>query len=144
MLRRLSDWDRKLVAFVAETRSAPYELGAQDCAAWALRAIDVQCGTHHADALRGAYADFDGARRYLASRGWATAADACLELCGAPLRRVHYAQRGDVLHRPDADDPGVLLVVLGDVVASPGPFGLLFTSFRVALTGTMVAYPVGR
>ena len=145
-MTRLPNWPRLLHAFVDETRTAPFEWSWQDCCVWALRALDAMCGTGHAALIRGQYADGDGAIAYGALRGWRTAADACAEFCGEPLARPSRMQRGDILYRPlDSYAFGTLLVYVGDdQIVGPDANGLMVFPRRIAMVGTMTAYPGAR
>lgn len=144
---RCWDWEKRWHAFLGETRNRPFAFGEQDCALWALRAIDAMCDTAFATPLRGTYDSLDGARAVCAACGWTTLIDGCAELFGAPLASVLLAQRGDVIVIPPrAEDPlGVALIQGGDAVYGAAATGVQAFPHRVfRLLPGVVAYAMGR
>lgn len=146
MTPRLPDWRVRLTAFVAATRAEPFAWGVQDCALWAVRAIDAMCGTEYAVPIVGQYSSADGAVAYAQARGWRTAADACRDVCGEPLPRVGLAEDGDVCSRPLPMFPwGTVLVRDGDLLVGPEDLGLVSVPWRAAIFDPRwTAFPVGR
>jgi hypothetical protein len=146
MVVRQWDWERRLHRYIAATQATPFALGQQDCALWALGAVDAMCGTALAAPFVGTYDTLDGARAVFAARGWAAVADAAAALVGPRLAHVALAQRGDVLCLPPRDaEPLGIAMILGDgVIWGAGMDGAHPLPLRVTRVAPFEAFRVGR
>lgn len=140
--KKYPGWDKRLEAALAAVQApppapewfdyrpvhlarhvpAPFVYGERDAFVWPLQVVDQLCtlspiaSSTIADPIVGQYNDAAGLVAYAASRGWSTAADACVELLGDPLAgssAVKRAHRGDIVYRPGAPDGLTLLVMVG-------------------------------
>jgi|GEM_PF-4037427 len=133
MVTRAWDWEKRLHRYVGETQPVPFAYGSQDCALWALGAVDAMCDSALAAEFTAQYFTLDGAVAIFAARGWATMTDAATALIGPAHRHVSHVRRGDLAIRaPELpDDPLGIPFVMGDGVI----WGPTATGVR--------AYPVG-
>jgi hypothetical protein len=69
---RLTDWETRLSAFVAENRDQPYQWGAWDCLLFACAAVEAITGEDPASPYRGLYSDKKGSTEALREFGQGT------------------------------------------------------------------------
>ncbi len=123
---RRPDWPERLAALIEERRRAPFRWGAQDCCLLAADAVVAMTGEDPATAWRGRYTSEVEAEALLGPAGGLEAmVAAALAEFGAAECSPAFAQRGDVALVLAGNQP-TMGVVLGDVVAAPGPEGLTF------------------
>lgn len=125
-IARAPDWPERLAELVETRLETPFAWGTHDCVAWAADAVLALTGRDPLAELRGTYATEaeaeaiiagDGNLYRLVSRLWAEA--------GLPQCPPLLAQRGDTAWIQGANDQA-MGVVLGEVVAVPGPDRLAF------------------
>lgn len=122
---RLSDWEARLSAYLAERFDAPHAWGSNDCVMYGAGAVMAQTGVDPAGEFRGKYRSFAGAQRVLAKHG-----DGSIEsIVDAKFVRIApaYAQRGDLVMAQ-----GSLGVVIGAAALFPGEDGSHAGSVRLA------------
>lgn len=120
---RLPDWPHRLAAFVESRRAAPFSWGGNDCGAFAADAVAALTGSDPLAALRGAWADEEGAAAVIAKHGGLhRVAARCL---GKPLRHKGMARRGAVV-LASMQGVATLGVLLGSHWCAPGAGGLEF------------------
>lgn len=119
---RLTDWETRLTALVAERLQMPFAWGAHDCVLFAADCIQAVTGVDPVADLRGQWHDQSSAVRSIARLGGLQTA--VTQRMGLPVGAL-YAQRGDlVLHCRDGTE--ALAVCLGEHLAGPSESGLLF------------------
>lgn len=121
---RLQDWPERLAALVEARRTMPFAWGSHDCALFAADAIAAVTGEDPATAFRG-YASEEEAEGVLGEIGLEGMVAAALAAFGCGACHTGLVQRGDVALAMIGNQP-TMAVVLGEVVAAPGPDGLAF------------------
>lgn len=122
---RHPDWPERLAALIEERRRAPFRWGTQDCCTLAADAVLAMTDCDPMGPHRGQYADEVGADALLGPDGLEAMVAEMLAEFGAQDCPAGFAQRGDVALVLAGNQP-TMGVVLGDVVAAPGPEGLAF------------------
>lgn len=119
---RLDNWPRALADLVEARRATPFAWGSNDCATFAAEAARAITGEDYAAGQLGGYKTALGAARKLRGLGFASIED----LAAADLPEISpaFAQRGDLAIFDSAGQGPGLAVVLGQVIAAPGPGGL--------------------
>ena len=130
---RAWNWEKRLHHFVATTQPIALALGEQDCALWALRAVDAMCDTTLAEPFRGTYSTLPEAVALFAAQGWGSVEEAAVALVGPRLPTVALARRGDLLVLPPTEaEPVGIAFILGDGgFWGAGYEGVTFTPARV-------------
>lgn len=130
---RVDNWPRALDEYVELKRSAAFEWGANDCAAFAKGAVEAISDTDLSD-LDMNYRTALGAKRFLAKHDcedlWA--------LIDTRFERVDVkqAQRGDLIaHKTEDKSVGVCL---SGMFATVGDKGLIFATFDDAISAWRV------
>lgn len=150
MIQRQRDWPERLHAYIETTRFRPFAFGAQDCASWALGAVDAMCSSNLRGAVLPAYSTEEEAAAALAARGWASLQDAVVEVLGVHEINPFRAQRGDVLWCPRLPDmhgrgPGGALGILDvNAFVCPATERLAVLPFFPMIKRGAVVFPVGR
>jgi len=121
---RLQDWPERLAALVEARREAPFAWGSNDCALFAADAIIAVTGDDPAASFRG-YASEQEAEGVLRTLGLEGTVAAALAEFGCGACQPGLVQRGDVALALLGNQP-TMTVVLGEVLAGPGPEGLVF------------------
>ena len=121
---RLPDWPERLAALVEARREAPFTWGENDCALFVADAVAAVTGEDPARAFRG-YASEAEAEALLGSEGLEGLVARALAEFGCGDCPPALAQRGDVALALLGNQP-TMVVVLGEVLAGPGPQGLVF------------------
>lgn len=121
---RLQDWPERLAALVEARREAPFAWGSHDCVLFVADAILAVTGEDPAAAFRG-YASEEEAERILGAQGLEVTVAGALAEFGCGDCPPALAQRGDVALALLGNQP-TMVVVLGEVLAGPGPRGLVF------------------
>lgn len=111
---RLSDWEDRLSAYLAEMFDEPHAWGTNDCVMFGAGAAEAQTGVDPAAEFRGRYRSFAGAQQVLRPHG--TVAD----IIDHKFRRIApaFAQRGDLVMAQDS-----VGVVIGADALFPGEEG---------------------
>lgn len=123
---RLSGWELRLTAHVAEHLERPFCWGSNDCFTFPSGAEFALTGRRSFQEIIAEYNDARSAMRALERRGWSGCGDAADEIFAAlppPL-----AGRGDFATIPTTRGADALGVVVGDRVAVVGLRGLEFHS----------------
>ncbi len=116
--RRLSDWQPRLVTYLAEVARLTMAPGQYDCALFVAGAVEAQTGTDHASAFRGKYKTLRGGLRKLKQMGHADH----VALIGAHLAEIH----------PSMANPGDIAVVPGDETGAA--LGVFLSTWAAELT----------
>jgi hypothetical protein len=105
---RRDDWKQRLIAHLAEVAITPYEVGRNDCALFAARAVAAMTDVDLAAPFLGRYHTIRGGIRILRKAGYADHID----LAAAHFEEIApaFAQAGDlaVMPGPDGDALGVV------------------------------------
>jgi hypothetical protein len=111
---RLVDWEARLVAYLADTRSRPHRYGRHDCMLFLAGAIEAITGDDVGKEHRRRYRTPRGATRYLRRLGFRSP-EAMIDsmLVEKP---VGFAQRGDIVLAAD----GIPALCIGGVALCPG------------------------
>lgn len=125
---RLQDWPERLAELVEARREAPFEWGSNDCALFMGDAVAAVTGVDPMAALRG-YASEAEAEAILGEEGLEALMARTLGAFGCGECPPELAQRGDVALALLGNQP-TMVVVLGEVLAGPGPRGLVFLPMR--------------
>jgi len=122
-LVRRSDWRSQLSACVVKALKQPFEWGRHDCALFAANAILAMTGEDLARGYRGRYRTAAGAARTLQKEGFGSSEALAEQLFDeiAPVLAVD----GDICLVDGPEGP-TLGIVLGEVIAAPGPESLRF------------------
>lgn len=88
---RLSDWEARLSAYIAEKRSEPFAWGQHDCCTFSAGAVEAITGTDPMPEFRGKYDTALGSVRVLGGKTLAEVLDDKFE----PVP-IGFAQRGDL------------------------------------------------
>lgn len=121
---RLQDWPERLAALVEARRSSPFAWGSNDCALFMADAVEAVTGEEPAAAFRG-YSTEQEAEEILGAYGLEGVVARALADFGCGDCPPGLAQRGDVALALLGNQP-TMVVVLGEVLAGPGPQGLVF------------------
>lgn len=121
---RLEDWPERLAALVEARREAPFAWGQNDCALFMADAVAAVTGADPAAAFRG-YTTEAEAEAVIAEEGLEGVVARALAEFGCGDCPPGLAQRGDVALALLGNQP-TMVVVLGEVLAGPGPRGLVF------------------
>jgi 2-polyprenyl-6-methoxyphenol hydroxylase-like FAD-dependent oxidoreductase len=121
---RLQDWPERLAALLEARREAPFAWGENDCALFMADAVAAVTGEDPAAAFRG-YASEEEAEAILGADGLEGVVARALAEFGCGDCPPGLAQRGDVALALLGNQP-TMVVVLGEVLAGPGPRGLVF------------------
>ena len=121
---RLQDWPERLAALVEARRETPFAWGSNDCGLFMADAVMAVTGEDPAAALRG-YSTEEGAEAVLGEDGLEGTVARALSAIGCGDCPPALAQRGDVALALLGNQP-TMTVVLGEVLAGPGPRGLIF------------------
>lgn len=116
-MKRLPNWEPRLLATVREWSGAEHRYGSRDCMLWAAAAVKAVTGEDLAKGHRGRYRSAAGAARYL--RGLGFDSPAAMVAAHLPEIPAALARRGDIVADPD----GVPGVCLGAKVAFVGAEG---------------------
>ncbi|TXL70099.1 hypothetical protein FHP25_35855 [Vineibacter terrae] len=130
-MTRVDDWPRQLVDYVEACRLRPFAWGSHDCLQFGAGAVLALTGR---DLLGGRYVyhDAEQAAALLRDEGFESLEAAVTHHVGAPLKHYRQAGRGD-LALVELGGLQVLGVVLGVLVACPGPDGLVFPPLSQAV-----------
>lgn len=117
-LHRLAHWDLALAGYLRDRRDRPFEWGANDCASFAIGAIEAIAGrlvwpVDWSNAL-------EAARAIEAAGGLV---DAMTRSIGTPSQNWRTARRGDV-GLVDMQERASVVVCTGQTWAGPGILGL--------------------
>ncbi len=143
-------WERRLEAYIEQSRDAPFVRGENCCALWVVGAVDAVLETSYAGEICGKFSTLGEGAAFMAERGWSDLGDAVEGLMG--LQRAKgplYARRGDVILVPASeqiDSPGgTLFVCMGRlwVGRQDGEKGLLRGPMRQLLPLGVRGYHVG-
>lgn len=121
---RLQDWPERLAALVEARREVPFAWGSHDCALFMADAVAAVTGEDPAAAFRG-YTTEAEAEEILGAEGLEGVVARALAEFGCGDCPPALAQRGDVALALLGNQP-TMVVVLGEVLAGPGPRGLVF------------------
>lgn len=118
---RLSNWEARLSAYLAEVLDRPYRYGSHDCLLHVANAALAMTGVDPGAGHRGKYRTEAGAARHLRRHG----ADSPAAMMDQRFERIPpaFAQRGDAV----AGDDGIPGVCIGARAAFVGEDGLAFT-----------------
>lgn len=119
MIRRLDDWEPRLIGYVMPRMSDGFAWGRNDCALFAAGAVQAMTGVDLAHGYRG-YRSLEGGLRRLKARGF----EDHIALAASLLEEVpaSLAHRGDVA--VVQGDPGQALgIVQGEAVYVLRPYG---------------------
>lgn len=106
-MERLSDWEPRLVAYIASALSLPHAYGSHDCLLHCAAAVNALTGKDLARGHRGKYRSAASAAVYLKSLGFDSPAAMIDSLL--PEKSVSMAGRGDIV----LDSDGIPGVVIG-------------------------------
>lgn len=121
---RLQDWPERLAALIEARRDVPFAWGSHDCALFVADAIAAVTGADPATSFRG-YATEEEALALLGAEGLEGVVAQALAAFGCGDCPPGLAQRGDAALALLGNQP-TMVVVLGEVLAGPGPQGLVF------------------
>ena len=122
----MPDWPERLAELVEQRRDTPFAWGSHDCCLWAADAVQTITGHDTAAAWRGRYASEAEAEALMAgAAGLYGLVAQALEAQGIPQCPPALAQRGDQA-LVEHGNTLAMGVVLGEVVAVPGPDGLAY------------------
>lgn len=124
-LKRLSDWQPRLHAWLRRVHGQPIRPGHHDCCLFGAGAIEAQTGVDLAADWRGRYSTFAGGRRILRKAGFADHVDLIAKTL--PEAHVSRALDGDIAIVPGEDGDAVAVVQgCGVYVLTPsGQLGLM-------------------
>lgn len=116
---RLSDWQTRLTAYLAQTEKTAFRPGRHDCALFVAGAVAAMTGVDHARGWRG-YRSLKSGQAKLAAAGYADH----IALIASVLDECPpaFAQVGD-LAVVDGDGGDAMGVVMGEVIAVLRPSG---------------------
>jgi hypothetical protein len=135
-MQRLPGWPELLAAFVAQRSAMPFAWGTNDCCTFASDGVLAITGTDPMADLRG-YTSAAHAQRILVRGGGLMALVS--ERLGWHLE-TKFAQRGDMVLVPMADDQQFLGLCMGSTFAAPGPHRMVIGPMSTALA----CWPIGR
>lgn len=101
MLKRVSDWDKRLAEFIQSRRNMPHTPGQQDCAMFACDAVLAITGTDIASEIRGKYTTEAEAQALIQSLtgglGIPSYIEHLTETYEIPECPIKRARRGDIV-----------------------------------------------
>jgi hypothetical protein len=131
---RVKRWERRLQETVERFRALPFDWATNNCSHFAGCCVEAVTGQNPVSALDGSYTDEAGAMAAIAAHG-SDIEEAAASMF--PAQPPAQARRGD-LGIAEVGGRKVLLVILGQFAAGPGPRCLSFVprtnltaSFRV-------------
>ena len=95
-LKRLPDWERRLIDITEKSRKKPFVRGKRDCGLWVCDVIKTITGVDLGVDYRGVYKNLDGAKLAL-KRDGGSLYHATIKKLGLPMNNVNFAQRGDLV-----------------------------------------------
>lgn len=104
-MRRLLDWQARLLDYITRHFRSKLVYGEMDCALFAAGAVEAMTGVDLASEYRGAYGSFRDGRKLLKQRGF----DDHIDLVGTLLEPVApaFAHPGDVVSRETPEGPAL-------------------------------------
>ncbi|ARE40919.1 hypothetical protein RGUI_2778 [Rhodovulum sp. P5] len=130
-LTRASDWQKRLIAYLAARTRVRFAYGSHDCVAFAAGAVEAMTGTRPAPDLTAYGSEAEGLAAAMAA-GWGSAAD----WCDAHLPQVaaSFARPGDLVLVDAAEGPA-LAVVQGAGAYVPRTVGFGIVALSTAVRG---------
>lgn len=116
MLTRYQDWPERLDEYLNSRLAVPFTFGVNDCALFAMDAIQAMTGVDLGAEIRGTYSDQEGANAILTEENLLRIATAA----GMEEKPILFAQRGDILLYMQQSGP-TLLVLGMDGINGWGP-----------------------
>lgn len=130
---RLSDWDRRLAAYIEEVRYRPFEWGKHDCFTFAVKCEEAISGvTRFPELYKANYHSSFGANKAFIKNGYRGMLDCINRRC--VQININMLKRGDwaALDMPEGMAIGVCI---GDKIAATSANGLLFFDLKDAKAG---------
>lgn len=121
-LRRLDNWEERLIELVRDRRLVRYAYGTNDCATFVHDAVETMTGVSLYPGPRPQ--GWVAAAKFLIGNGWEDVEQMATALLGPPMVDPAQSGRGDVVSFEDGGEFH-LAIRVGDHAMTPTPIGLV-------------------